>query len=212
MDINDLISGVEEFKKQSFKKYKDRYIDLVAKGQNPKVLFVGCSDSRVVPSLITSSKPGDLFEVRNIGNFIPPYKIDEEFHGTAAAIEYAVSMLEVSDIIVCGHSHCGAIEGVYKKDQIDKNSMMHVIKWLELGEKAKNKVEAQDITNSFTYREKMEATEKISILFSLQNLLTYPTVAKKVESGRLSLRGWYYLIEKGEIEIYDDEKMEFVSM
>lgn len=212
MDIASLMQGTQEFHQRNFKKYKDRYIDLVNKGQNPKALFIGCSDSRVVPSLITNSKPGDLFEVRNIGNFIPPYKPDEDFHGTAAAIEYAVSVLEVSDIIVCGHSHCGAIEGVYKRHLLDRDSMIHVIKWLELGERAKKVVEKENKKYELSFREKLEATEQISIIFSLENLLSYPKVSQMVEEGTLSLRGWYYRIESGEVSFYDDEKMAFLPM
>jgi len=110
MDFSSIIKGSEHFKNKDFKKYKNKFIDLVKNGQHPKVLFIGCSDSRVVPNLITQSEPGDLFVMRNIGNFVPPFKPDVDFHGTAAAIEYAVSILKVTDIIVCGHSHCGAIK------------------------------------------------------------------------------------------------------
>ncbi|MDX1809266.1 MAG: carbonic anhydrase [Sulfurospirillaceae bacterium] len=212
MGISELMQGTEDFKKQSFKKHKERYIDLVKKGQSPKALFIGCCDSRVVPSLITNSNPGDLFVVRNIGNFIPPFKPDVDFHGTAAAIEYAVSMLGVTDIIVCGHSHCGAIEGVYQRDKIDPDSMIHVKKWLELGEKAKKVIENIDKVEEFSPRQKLEMTEQISVVFSLQNLLSYPTVLEKVNAGTLSIRGWYYRIESGEIEFYDDDKMEFLPI
>lgn len=209
MDIAILMQGTEEFKKQSFKKYKERYIDLVKKGQKPKALFIGCSDSRVVPSLITNSDPGDLFVVRNIGNFVPPYKPDEDFHGTAAAIEYAVSFLRVSDIIVCGHSHCGAIDGVFKRDSINITSMIHVKKWLELGDRTKKAIEDLERIRYLEPREKMEMAEQVSVVFSLQNLLTYPKVAEKVNDGTLSIRGWYYRIETGDIEFYDDDKMAF---
>ncbi|WP_331773805.1 carbonic anhydrase [Sulfurospirillum sp. 1612] len=210
MDISMLMRGTEAFKKQSFKKYKERYIDLVKRGQKPKALFIGCSDSRVVPSLITNSDPGDLFVVRNIGNFVPPYKPDVDFHGTAAAIEYAVSFLKVSDIIVCGHSHCGAIEGVFKKEDIDPDAMIHVKKWLELGERTKEMIDQLEVSEPLELKLKMEMAEQISVVFSLQNLLSYPKVAEKVEEGTLSIRGWYYKIETGDVSFYDDDKMLFL--
>jgi len=108
-------SGHEAFRKIAFNKSKERFRKLVDEGQSPKALFIGCSDSRVMPAMITSSKPGDLFIIRNIGNFVAPFNPDADFHATASAIEYAVSILEVSDIIVCGHSDCGAIEALYKE-------------------------------------------------------------------------------------------------
>jgi carbonic anhydrase len=211
MDFSSIIKGSEHFKNKDFKKYKNKFIDLVKNGQHPKVLFIGCSDSRVVPNLITQSEPGDLFVMRNIGNFVPPFKPDVEFHGTAAAIEYAVSILKVTDIIVCGHSHCGAIKGVYQRDELNKEELIHVHKWLELGLNAKRVVEEGEREHGFslTMEKKLTLTEKISVVFSLNNLLTYPKVEERVKTGELFLRGWYYRIEDGEIEYYDDEKSEF---
>ena len=114
MNISKLIENHKDFKKLYFKKHESMFMELVRKGQSPKILFIGCSDSRIIPSLITGSKPGDLFVVRNVGNFVPPFKPDYEYHATASAIEYAVSVLKVEDIIVCGHSYCGACESLYK--------------------------------------------------------------------------------------------------
>ncbi len=212
MGIFQLLKGVKSFQKETFKKNQNKYVDLVKNGQNPKALFIGCSDSRVVPSLITNSEPGDLFVYRNVGNFVPPFNPEVEFHGTAAAIEYAVSHLNVSNIIICGHSHCGAIKGVYEKDKLDPKSMAHLKKWLELGERAKKIVENMSFTQHFSFEEKLRHTEQISTVFSMQNLLTYPMVTKKVKDGTLSIRGWYYKIETGEIYYYDDDKMDFLPI
>jgi carbonic anhydrase len=209
MDTHDLISGYEAFREKKFKKYQNKFIDLVEEGQRPKVLFIACSDSRVDPVLITNSDPGDLFVVRNIGNLVPPFSPDNDFHGTAAAIEYAVSVLNVTDIIVCGHSNCGAIEGVYR--QIDDPALIHVKKWLELGREARDYVESR-IASDASAPKKLSMTERISVVFQLSNLLTYPEVARKVESGDLSLRGWYYKIKTGELEYYDDASMTFKPM
>ena len=159
-----------------------------------------------MPAMITSSKPGDLFIVRNIGNFVAPFNPNADFHATASAIEYAVSLLEVSDIIVCGHSDCGAIAALYKDiKQTPEN--IHTIKWLELGQEAKkvallaHKHSDKELLNRYT--------EKISVVFQLDNLLTYPGVKKRVDEGSLFLHGWHYNIENGEIVYYDDENFEF---
>ncbi len=209
MNIQSLIDGYEKFKNVKFKKYENRFIDLVENGQRPKVLFIACSDSRVNPSLITNSNPGELFILRNIGNFVPPFSPDDDFHATAAGIEYAVNVLKVSDIIVCGHSNCGAIESLYA--DISSKDMPHVKKWLELGDKAKEHV-LKNLDSAVSKDEKLETTEKISILFQMENLLTYPRVKELVEDGELFIRGWYYKIKSGELEYYCDNQREFKSL
>ncbi len=199
-------TGHEAFRKIAFKKSKERFKKLVDDGQSPKALFIGCSDSRVMPAMITNSKPGDLFIVRNIGNFVAPFNPDADFHATASAIEYAVSILEVSDVIVCGHSHCGAIAALYK-DIKKTPENIHTVKWLELGQEAKrvallaHRESSPDALHRYT--------EKISVVYQLDNLLTYPGVKQRVEDGTLFLHGWYYNLEDGIIEYYDDENFEF---
>ncbi|RUM73403.1 MAG: carbonic anhydrase [Sulfurovum sp.] len=198
--------GHESFRKIKFAKNEERFKALVERGQNPKALFIGCSDSRVMPALITGSKPGDLFIVRNIGNFVPPFQPDADYHATAAAIEYAVSVLGISDIIVCGHSHCGAISALYKEIKKTPENI-HTIKWLELGQEAK-KV-AMFTCQEEDKEELLRYTEKLSVVFQLENLLTYPAVKRGVEEGYIYLHGWHYHIENGNIEYYDDENFEF---
>ncbi len=206
MDIEKFIENYKEFKKLGFKKYEKLFVELAKKGQSPKTLFIGCSDSRVVPDLITGAKPGDLFVFRNIGNFVPPFKPDKDFHATAAAIEYAVSVLKVSDIIVCGHSHCGACESLYK-DIPDSIEFIHIKKWLEIGKPAKEA--ALESVGSEDKKRLLRTTERLSILVQLENLLTYPEVKRRVEEGSLHLHGWYYKIESAEIEYFDEEAEEF---
>lgn len=210
MEINKIVNGYEVFKDKAFKKYKKRFSDLIKEGQKPKVLFISCSDSRVVPSLITNTDPGDMFILRNVGNMVPPFSPSNEYHATAAGIEYAVTFLKISDIIVCGHSHCGAIKGLYQEMNRDDDSVVHVKKWLELGMRAKDFVSMT--SPDVSMEEKLEKTEKISIVFQLLNLLTYPLVEKKVNEGSLSLRGWYYRIESGELEYYDDDTYSFKKL
>jgi len=207
MNIDQMIKGNQKFKDMHFPKLEKRFDDLVENGQKPTILFIGCSDSRVVPDLIVNSKPGDMFILRNIGNFVPPYKNDSDFHGSSAAIEYAVSVLEVRDIIICGHSHCGACASLYQ-DLSNEPHLKHVKKWLELGKKAKEYtlLATQDKENK---EQILRTTEKISIKHQLENLLTYPEIYKKVKDGKLDIHGWYYKIEDGTIEYYDGESCGF---
>ncbi len=207
--IEQLIKGHKEFQHLHFKKFEYEFDELVEKGQSPEILFIGCSDSRVVPDLITGSKPGDLFILRNIGNFVPPFKKDNDYHGTAAAIEYAVSVLGVKHIIVCGHSHCGACESLYK-ELPDGDDLVHVRKWLELGSVTKNFVEQN--FEGYQFNEKLRITEQISVIFQLENLITYPAVKRGVEDGTLTLHGWYYELQSGNIKYFDSDSMEFKEL
>lgn len=204
--LHAFAQGHQSFQKVQFKRNKERFKSLVENGQSPKALFIGCSDSRVMPSMITNSKAGDLFIVRNIGNFVAPYSPNADYHATASAIEYAVSVLEVSDIIVCGHSDCGAIEALFKEIK-PTNENIHTIKWLNLGKEAKK-------VAMLAYGKEQKAqmlryTEKISVVYQLDNLLTYPAVKRRVDEGSLFLHGWHYNLEDGCIAHYDDETYEF---
>ena len=210
MGIEQFIKGNISFRSSKFKHFEDDFETLVTKGQKPEVLFIGCSDSRVVPDLIVDSKPGDMFILRNVGNFVPPFKADNDFHGSAAAIEYAVSVLEVKHIIVCGHSFCGACQALYS-DLGDDIGLIHVRKWLELGYKAKEYV-IKEFGNTLPKDEIYRKTEKTSVVYQLENLLTYPEVKRKVDENLLTLHGWYYKIEDGSIEEYNKDKGIFISI
>lgn len=204
--LKEFADGNETFQQTYFKKHETQLLNLVKEGQNPRALFIGCSDSRVIPDLIVQSNPGDLFVVRNVGNFVAPYKPDEDFHSTAAGIEYAVLVLEVSEIIICGHSHCGAIEALYKTSC--DTSMIHTAKWLTLGEKAKS-MAILALGVHAPQEELLRATEHLSIITQVENLLTYPYVKKMVEEDKLFIHGWYYDIETGAIEYYDPDTYQF---
>ena len=204
MSLIDFAKGNESFKKVKFKENEKIYAKLIQEGQSPKALFIGCSDSRVLPETIVAANPGDLFIVRNIGNFVPPYKPDNDFHATAAAIEYAVNVLNVEHIIVCGHSHCGACAALYQ-DLSKEEGLVHTNKWLELGQKAKEEAIKIDGGSAST-------TERVSLVFQSQNLLTYPFIQKRVDEGRLYLHAWYYKLEDGVIEFYDEESKKFLTL
>ncbi|MFA6144025.1 MAG: carbonic anhydrase [Sulfurimonas sp.] len=204
--LKKFAEGNETFQKTYFKKHEEHLLKLVKDGQNPRTLFVGCSDSRVIPDLIVQSTPGDLFVVRNVGNFVAPYKLDEDFHSTAAGIEYAVGVLEVSEIIICGHSHCGAIEALYKSTC--DMTMVHTAKWLTLGEKAKS-MAILALGENANHKELLRATERLSIITQIENLLTYPYVKKLADEEKLFIHGWYYDIETGAIDYYDPDTYQF---
>ncbi len=206
MKLAKYAEGNALFQRAYFKKHEEDLLNLVENGQHPKALFIGCSDSRVIPDLMVQTKPGDLFVIRNVGNFVPPYKPDEDFHATASGIEYAVSVLKVSEIIICGHSHCGACKALY--EPISDPSLIHTKKWLQLGEKAKSMAlltHGKDGDQEALLR----VTEKLSIVSQIDNLLTYPYIKKRLDDENLYIHGWYYNIEDGSIEYYDPEHYEF---
>ena len=208
MNLEEYAEGNKLFKSY-FKKNKESLLHLVKSGQSPKALFIGCSDSRVIPNLMVQSDPGDLFVIRNVGNFVPPYKPDEDFHSTASGIEYAVCVLEVNEVIICGHSHCGACQHLF--EDIDFSSMPHTKKWLELGESAKTSA-ILSLGRNAPQEELLRLTEKLSIIKQIENILTYPIVKQRFEDGILHIHGWYYDIETGQIDYYNAETYEFLPL
>lgn len=207
MVINDLVKGNKKFREVSFPKFETDLQNLVEHGQKPEILFIGCSDSRVTPDLMLDTKPGDMFILRNVGNFVPPYNLDDDYHGSSAAIEYAVNVLEVKHIVVCGHSHCGACQSLYKN--FDNNpDFGHIKKWLQLGKKAKEYT-LLAIQDKSDKNKLYRTTERISIVHQMENLLTFPYIAKKVKNKQLQIHGWYYKIEDGTLEYYDGDECSF---
>ena len=208
MNLEEYATGNNLFRTY-FKNNKESLLKLVTSGQSPKALFIGCSDSRVIPDLMVQSNPGDLFVIRNVGNFVPPYKPDEDFHATASGIEYATSVLKVEEIIICGHTHCGACKALY--EPIEDPSLVHTKKWLELGESAKTSAILSLGANA-PQEDLLRLTEKLSVIKQIENILTYPTVKKLFEDGKLHIHGWYYDIETGRIEYYNADSYEFLPL
>ena len=184
-------------------------IDLAETGQHPTALFIVRADSRVVPNLITDTAPGDLFVLRNVGNFVAPYKPDAEFHATASGIEYAVTALKVSNIIICGHTHCGAIGALYS--DIEDTPFVHTKKWFSLGDKAKS-LATLSIDKGASHEQLLRLTEILSVVFQIENLITYPYVKQGVEDGSIQIHAWLYDIESGAIEYYDPDASDFKSL
>lgn len=208
--MRELFEGAIKFKEEDYLEHKNLYENLKKK-QDPHTLFISCVDSRVVPNLITNTLPGDLFVVRNVGNVVPPYKeisknsLRSGYLATTSAIEYALSILNIKNIIVCGHSNCGACSAIYaNKKTLAKTP--YVAKWLELLEPVKKRVEA---LNPASLSKRIWLSEQINVELQLENLMTYPFVEERFDSGELRICGWYYIIETGEILNYNMIKREF---
>jgi len=196
---DELLSRLRRFNTDYFPQYQAQFKDLVEQGQHPTTLFIGCSDSRLVPYMLTGAGPGELFLVRNVGAFVPPYDGSAGHHGTAAAIEYAVLALDVQHIVVCGHSHCGGIRALYGEVPAEATNLKA---WLDLGREATLPVQLSD--------EALRRTEERSVVLQLERLMDYPMVRARVEQGRISLHGWHYVIEAGEVHVFDVNKGAFV--
>lgn len=207
-DIGMLIEGYEDFKSQH-EQHKDIYADLVEFGQNPKVLFIACCDSRVAPAVVTGSRPGDLFMVRNIANMVPPFKSDPRHHGTSAALEYGVKNLKVSNIIIFGHSHCGGIRHLMETNT-DECSTDFIGSWMDVAKPAKEHVLKHHSDCSLD--EQAHLCEKQSLLVSLDNLMTFPWIKEAVDKQQLTLHAWHFDLISGGIEKYQAESGTFVGL
>ncbi len=198
-----LFKGVLNFQKDDFESHKILFEEL-KEGQKPHTFYIGCSDSRIVPNLITQTMPGEVFVVRNIANIVPPYEInDGTYKCTASILEYAVKYLEVENILVCGHSNCGGLKALfYPPEKLAKLPL--VKKWLEIIKDVKESV--FDIEDP---KLREWEVEQLNVIKQLDNLMTYPFVKERVENGKLKLMGWYYIIETGEVYNYNKEKNEF---
>jgi carbonic anhydrase len=196
---DELLLRLRRFQSDYFPLHQQRFQDLVTQGQHPKTLFIGCSDSRLVPHLLTGAGPGELFIVRNVGAFVPPYDGSHGVHGTMAAIEFAVLSLHVERIIVCGHSHCGAIRVAYEGAPAEAVALQD---WLKLAAEALLPVQPSP--------EAMRRTEQRAVVLQMERLMGYPMVRRNVENGSLTLHGWHYVIEDGEIHVFDVQKGDFV--
>jgi len=205
--MQSLFEGVKEFNSNDFLEHKDLF-EKIGRNQDPHTLFIGCSDSRVVPNLITNTLPGELFVIRNIANIVPVYRQSEEFLATTSAIEYAVKILNVSTILICGHSNCGGCSALFMNDKLGAE-IPHTRKWLELAKGAKEKMLKLGITDP-AIREWM--TEQLNIVEQMNHLLSYPYIAEKYEKGELDILGWYYIIETGEVFNYEKENKRFVKI
>lgn len=202
--MQKIIDGFLKFQNDVFPERTDFFKQL-AGGQSPKALFVTCSDSRVVPELLTQQEPGDLFVIRNAGNIVPSY--GPEPGGVSATVEYAVSVLKITDIVICGHSNCGAMAAISSCQCLDH--LPAVAHWLRYADAAKAVISAQEFA---TPQDKADALVRENVVAQLANIRTHPSVALALSQRRLNLHGWVYNIEKGYIDALDGSTMAFVPL
>lgn len=203
--MEKLVRGIHTFQTTHYNEHQDLFSQL-SKGQSPETLLITCSDSRIMPGLLTQSKPGELFVLRNAGNIVPPYGASSG--GEGATIEYAVAALNVSHLVVMGHSHCGAMKGLMHPE--DLSTLPLVADWLKHAEATRRVVveNYQDCTGL----DLLNAAIKENVLVQLDNLRTYPAVAARLAKGNLTLHAWIYQIETGAILAFDPEKSQFVPV
>ena len=205
--MQQLLEGVHRFQQREFGKYKQIFRRLSREGQKPHTLFITCADSRVVAELITQSKPGDLFVIKNVGNIVPPPDPEGGCSSTGAGIEFAVEALGVSDIVVCGHSQCGAISALMEAD-CGPADLKHLRNWIGLARPVRETIE-REYSHLKTETERIRAAEEENVLFSIERLQTYPCVQKKLMDGALRLHAWFFRIDTADLFAYEPEHRQF---
>ena len=203
--MQKLVQGIHSFQQGFFASHRALFEQLATSGQQPETLFITCSDSRVVPTLITNSAPGELFIVRNVGNVVPSADLPG---GTAAAIQYAVEVLNVANIIVCGHTQCGALKAI-----LDPESVAHleyVRRWV------KSTIDVKQLIDEkyahLSGEQKLTAAIQENVLSQIEHLRAYPFVASRMDAGKLHVNGWVFDVGKGEVFDYDPARGEFLPL
>jgi len=202
--MKDIIDGFLKFQRDAFPERVKLFKDLATQ-QSPRALFISCSDSRLVPELVTQREPGDLFVIRNAGNIVPSY--GPEPGGVSASVEYAVAALQVADIVICGHSDCGAMTAIATCKCLEH--MPAVAGWLRYADSARVVNEARQHPDQPT---KVAAMVRENVIAQLANIQTHPSVRLALEEGRVTLHGWIYDIESGRIDAFDGRSGNFVPL
>ena len=203
--MQKLVAGIHHFQSNTFAPERE-FFERMALGQTPETLFITCSDSRINPNLLTNTGPGELFILRNAGNIIPPWGAANG--GEGATIEYAVQVLGVRDIIICGHSHCGAMQGLIEMEAL--TDLPAVKNWLGHAEATR-----RIMKENYSHLEGealITATVQENVLAQLENLRTHPSVAARIARGEIRLHAWVYKIETGEVFTYDSTTEQFAPI
>ncbi|MBD2485731.1 carbonic anhydrase [Planktothrix sp. FACHB-1365] len=207
MPIKRIISGLNDFQENYFKANQD-FFEQLSQGQTPDILFITCCDSRIAPNLLTQTKPGELFIIRNMGNIIPPYGTLNSSEATG--IEYAVQALNIKEIVICGHSHCGSIKGLLQLQSLS-DEMPLVYDWLKhYGEPIRRII--RENYQEYSGEELLNIATQTNVLNQIANLETYPVVRSRLQAGKIQLHAWVYEIETGEILAYDVKQNQFVPL
>ena len=197
-----LLRGYASFRYGRFQTENQRYRALAETGQDPGVLVIACCDSRAAPELIFDASPGEIFVVRNVANLVPPYAPDGEYHGTSAALEFAVMGLKVQDIVVMGHGRCGGIKAALADASQPLSPGDFIGKWISLLEKPVAECMCAGDTDPGARQQRLE---HLSIVHSLANLRTFPCIQALEAAGRIRLHGAWFDIAVGELHVYDEE-------
>ena len=207
MPIERMLKGYHRFKSGIHDADRARYASLASDGQRPGAVVIACSDSRVDPAIVFCADPGDIFMIRNVANLVPPMEENGTFHGTSAALEYAVMALEVPNIVVLGHAHCGGIKAMIEGEATLAAGFKYVSGWVSTLSAAHRRALAT-MPGAMT-EEIQHVCERNAVLVSLENLTTFPWIRERVADRRLTLHGWYFDIGTGLLEIYDSGEGRF---
>jgi carbonic anhydrase len=205
--VQKLEAGIHHFQSTFFASNRRLFEQLAERGQRPETLFITCSDSRIVPTLITTAAPGELFIVRNVGNIVPSVERGV-LGGVSAAIEYAVEVLEVDTVIVCGHTNCGAIAAIVNPERV--GHLPFVSRWLAESARIPKLIEER-----YGYLEgeaRMTAAVQENVLIQLENLRSFDFVARRLEAGVLKMSGWVFKIATGDVFDYDPISGQFLQL
>jgi carbonic anhydrase len=207
--VQKLEAGIHHFQATYFASNRALFEQLSESGQRPETLFITCCDSRVVPTLITNAGPGELFIVRNIGNIVPSI-LDPQaiIGGVSAAIEYAVQLLEVGNIIVCGHTNCGAIDAILHPERV--THLPYVARWLRESSRIPQLIEER--YGHLEGEARMIAAVEENVLVQLENLRTFEFVARRLDEGKLKMNGWVFQIATGNVFDYDPVSGQFLQL
>ena len=203
-----LIDGYATFAAGRLRTEQDRFRELAEKGQHPEIMVIGCCDSRVSPEVIFDAHPGELFVVRNVANIIPPYAPDGQAHGVSAALEFGVGALRVKHIVVLGHAHCGGIKA-FAEDTEPLSPGDFIGKWMKLMAPAAEKVGPRGDMPRANYLKRLE---QASVVNSLDNLMTFPRLAKLIEKGKIATHGAYFGVATGDLSVLNRTSGEFVPV
>ncbi len=205
--IETLLNGFRKFREMYFEKAPGLYRDQLRHGQSPRFAVVACSDSRVDPAIVLQTELGDIFAVRNVAALVPPYEDDGHYHGTSAALEFAVTGLGVDHIIILGHAHCGGVAAMVRKQEYGEVGGKFITAWTDLLCEARERALAAD--PGLDGDALLGASERQSVRLSLDNLTTFPFVREAVAAGNLSLHGWYLDIFEGTLEVWNPDTETF---
>lgn len=205
--IKNLKQGFREFRNGEFLDKSAVWENLVENGQDPKIAVVACSDSRVDPGIMMNTAAGEIFVIRNVANLVPPHDEAGGYHGTSAALEFAVQHLKVEHIVVLGHAYCGGIKSLFGPRKKDVEGHFFIPPWMSIAEPAHRRVTAT--MPDAPEAEQVRACEKGAVLVSLENLMTFACIRRKVHERALSLHGWYVDMGVGTLSCYNPETNQF---